>query len=314
MRRKTSADNPSPLDLNLLRVFDALMQERKVVTAAEQLHLSAPAVSNALARLRRATGDALFTRSTQGMQPTPHALAMAQTLGSALAAIDASLARPARFEPATSQRRFCIAMTDIGEIVFLPALMRALQQQAPGVGISTERNAGSHTRDAMARGSTDLAVGWLPDLDAGFHQRRLFEQRYVCLMAKGHPLARGRLTASRFSAARHALVAGEGTGHERIDRLLREQGLQRPALLRLPHFVAVPWIVRDSDLVVTVPLKLAEQVAPALALVQRELPIKLPDFEVNLFWHQRVHDDAGHRWLRGLWAALFGTPPRGRAR
>ncbi len=301
------------LDLNLLRVFDALMQERKVVTAAHRLGLSAPAVSNALARLRRATGDELFTRTAQGMQPTPHALSIAQTLGGALAAIEQSLARPAGFDPATSSRRFRIAMTDIGEIVFLPALMRALQEQAPQVGLETVRNspgeAPGHTRDEMARGGIDLAVGWLPDLDAGFHQRRLFEQRYVCLMAAVHPLATGPLTLERFCGARHALVAAEGTGHERIDRLLRRHGVRRSTLLQLPHFVAVPWIVRDSDLVVTVPLKLAERVAAPLGLVMRELPLALPAFEVNLFWHQRVQADAGHRWLRELWAQQFGPAP-----
>lgn len=295
------------LDLNLLRVFDALMQERKVVAAAQRLGLSAPAVSNALARLRRSTGDALFTRTPQGMQPTPHALAMAQTLGSALQAIEQTLARPARFEPATSTRQFRIAMTDIGEIVFLPTLMAAVQAAAPGIGLVSVRNAPAHTREAMARGDVDLAVGWLPDFDAGFHQRRLFEQRYVCLMARGHPLARGKMTLARFCAARHAVVSAEGTGHERIERLMREQGVQRTVGLRVPQFLSVPWIVRDTDLVVTVPQRLAERMAPALDLVVKELPVTLPGFEVNLFWHQRVHDDAAHRWLRGEWARAFGA-------
>lgn len=294
------------LDLNLLRVFDALLHERKVVAAAQRLGLSAPAVSNALARLRRATGDELFTRTAHGMQPTPHALTIAQTLGGALAAIEQSLAQPARFDPATSTRRFRVAMTDMGEIVFLPTLMRALQEQAPQLGLETLRNAPGDTRDAMARGDIDLAVGWLPDLDAGFHQRRLFEQRYVCLMAAGHPLARGRLTLERFCTARHALVASDGTGHERVHRLMRQHGVRRTALLQLPHFAAAPWIVRDSDLLVTVPLKLAERVTGPLGLVMRDLPLALPAFEVNLFWHQRVHADPGHRWLRELWAQGFG--------
>jgi DNA-binding transcriptional LysR family regulator len=295
------------LDLNLLRVFDALMQDRKVVAASHRLGLSAPAVSNALARLRRATGDTLFVRTAQGMQPTPHALAMAQTLGPALAAIEHSLARPAEFEPATSARTFRVAMTDIGEIVFLPTLMQALQHRAPRVALATLRNTVADTAAEMARGGIDLAVGWLPDLDAGFHQRRLFEQRYVCLMAASHPLARGRLTLERFRQARHAVVAAEGTGHERIDRLMRQQGLRRVAPLQLPHFVSVPWIAAETDLVVTAPQKLADRVARPLGLVVRALPLELPPFEVNLFWHQRVQADPGHRWLRGLWVELFGA-------
>jgi DNA-binding transcriptional LysR family regulator len=296
------------MDLNLLRVFDALWQERKVVAAAQRLQLSAPAVSNALARLRRATGDELFTRTPQGMLPTPHAQAIAPALTEALARIDASLARPARFMPASSARSFRIAMTDIGEIVFLPTLMRALQQQAPELSVSTVRNTAVQLAQAMAEGTVDLAVGWLPDLAAGFRQRRLFEQRYQCLMAAGHPLARGRLTSARFASARHALVVAEGTGHERVEKQLQRHGVKRLLPLQLPHFVAVPWIVADTDLLVIVPQTLAQKVAAPLGLVVRELPVELPGFEVNLFWHQRVQADPGHRWMRELWAQLFGQP------
>jgi DNA-binding transcriptional LysR family regulator len=298
------------LDLNLLRVFDVLMQERKVVAAARRLGLSAPAVSNALARLRRVTADPLFTRTAQGMEPTAHALAMAPTVNQALAALQQSLARPAAFDPLRSQRRFRVAMTDIGEVVFLPTLLRALQAQAPQVSLSTLRNTSTDLRDEMARGTVDLAVGWLPDLDAGFHQRRLFEQRYVCLMAASHPLAKGKLTWARYQEARHAVVAAEGTGHDRADRHMRQHGLHRVVALQLPHFMAVPWIAAETDLVFTVPERLAQKAAgpQGLAgLVVRPLPLDLPAFEVNQFWHQRQHEDAGHRWLRGLWAELFGA-------
>ncbi len=295
-------------DLNLLRVFDALMREGKVVSAAARLGLSPPAVSNALARLRRATGDPLFVRSAQGMLPTPSAQALAATVGPALLALQQALASPRAFEPTGSERRFRVAMTDIGEIVFLPRLMQALQAEAPQVSIHTVRNAAVATRDDMIRGEVDLAVGWLPDLRAGFHQRRLFEQRYVCLMAAGHPLSRGRLTVERYSRAQHLVVLAEGTGHDRVAKLLRQLGAQAVVPLALPHFVAVPWILKDSALVATVPVKLAEQVALPLGLVVREVPVALPPFEVNLFWHERVHRDTGHRWLRERWARLFGGP------
>lgn len=299
-------------DLNLLRVFDALMHEGKVVAAAARLGLSPPAVSNALGRLRRATGDPLFVRSAQGMLPTPHAQMLAQTVGPALQALQQALASPRAFEPMATERRFRVAMTDIGEIVFLPRLMQVLQAEAPQVAIQTLRNAAAQTRDDMARGGVDLAVGWLPDLDAGFHQRRLFEQRYVCLMAAGHALSRGRMTLDRYRKAQHLVVVAEGTGHDRVARQLRQIGAQVLVPLALPHFVAVPWILRDSPLVATVPLKLAQQVAAPLGLVMRDLPRDLPldlsPFEVNLFWHERVHRDPGHRWLRERWARLFGAP------
>lgn len=306
------------MDLNLLRVFDALWHERKVVAAAERLKLSPPAVSNALARLRRATGDELFTRTPQGMLPTPQAEAMAPAIVAALAAIRGSLARPRRFEPAASTRHWRLAMSDIGEIVFLPRLAAALRAQSPQARLQVLRGGraeGRHAlRDALTRGDVDLAVGWLPDLRAGFHRRRLFGQRYVLLMAATHPLAllpRGRLTAARLAASPQVQVLAEGTGHERVDALLRQQGIERSLPLSLPHFAALPWVLRDGDGVAIVPFKLAAQVAAPLGLAVRELPVALPAFEVSLVWHHRAHDDAAHRWMRGLWVELFSETGTG---
>lgn len=293
------------LDLNLLRVFDALSREHKVVAAAARLKLSAPAVSNALARLRRATGDELFTRVSGGMQPTSFAQSIAPAIGDALAAIDNALTARAPFAAAHSERSFRVAMTDIGEIHFLPRLQQQVQRAAPAVALSTVRDSAIDLRHEMASGGVDLAVGWLPDLNAGFHQRRLFSQRYVCLMAQKNPLARGALTRARFLAARHVQARAEGTGHERVDKLLRRAGLPRKLLLSVPHFVALPYIVAETDLVAVVPEVLAERTSASLKLVRRELPVLLPSFEVNLFWHQRVHRDAANQWLRDLVVRLF---------
>lgn len=288
-------------------MFNALLQERKVSAAAERLGLTPPALSNALARLRRATGDELFTRTAQGMLPTPHALAMAAMLGDALARAEAAFGPTPGFDPATSTRHLRIAMTDIGEIVFLPTLMRELPRLAPHLTVSTVRGAALRLPEALADGRVDLAIGWLPDLGDHFHQRHLFEQRYVCVMAAGHPLAEGVLDLERFAAARHTVVLAEGTGHEGVQRLLRAAGVVRPTVLQLPHFVAVPHIVAASDLVATVPHKLAERVAAPFGLVVRELPVALPAFGVDMFWHRRVQADAGHRWLREHLAGWFSA-------
>ncbi len=297
--------DPSRLDLNLLRVFDALSSEHKVVAAAARLKLSPPAVSNALARLRRATGDQLFTRVPGGMQPTAYAQAIAPAINQALAAIDNALTARAPFAAERSARAFRVAMTDIGEIHFLPRLLQAVRRAAPAVVLSTVRDSAINLREEMARGSVDLAVGWLPDLSAGFHQRRLFTQRYVCLMAQSNPLARGTLTKSRFLAAGHVQARAEGTGHQHVDKLLRRAGLPRELVLSVPHFVALPFIVAASDLVAVVPEVLAERTASGLKLVCRDTPVALPSFEVNLFWHQRVHRDAANQWLRDLVVQLF---------
>jgi DNA-binding transcriptional LysR family regulator len=292
-------------DLNLLRVFDALLRDRKVAAAAQRLGLSAPAVSNALARLRRATGDELFTRTPAGMLPTAYAQRIGTTVAASLAALEDSFATPEHFDPRSSRRSFRVAMSDVGEVWFLPGLVRALSLQAPGVSFGSVRNTAIALQQEMAAGSVDLAIGWLPDLGAGFHQRRLFEQRYVCLMAASHPLASGRLTKERFLRARHATVVAEGSGHERVPALLRRHGVAEPVALRLPHFVAVPYIVAETDLVVTVPSKLAEKAVAPFGLVQRPCPLPLPNFEVNVFWHRRAHQEAGNRWLRDLIVALF---------
>jgi DNA-binding transcriptional LysR family regulator len=293
------------MDLNLLRVFDALWHERKVVAAAERLKLSPPAVSNALARLRRATGDELFTRTPQGMLPTPQAEAMAPAIVAALAAIHGSLARPRNFEPGLSARHWRLAMSDIGEIVFLPRLAAALRERSPQAQLQVLRSGRHELRDTLTRGDIDLAVGWLPDLRAGFHRRRLFEQRYVLLMAGTHALAKGRLTVARLAAVPQVQVLAEGTGHERVDTLLRQHGIERRMPLALPHFAALPWVLRAGDGVAIVPYKLAVQVAEPLGLAVRELPVALPAFEVSLVWHHRAHDDPAHRWVRGLWVELF---------
>ena len=171
----------SDIDLNLLVVFHQLMLQRRVSRVAEHLGLSQPAVSNALARLRRLLDDPLFLRTPAGMQPTPLAEQLAAPVAQALAAIHGALNQRAGFEPAHSERVFRIGMTDIGEIYFLPRLMDAIARCAPGVSVSTLRNAAINLKEEMEAGHVDLAIGLLPQLKSGFFQRRLFTQRYVCL-------------------------------------------------------------------------------------------------------------------------------------
>ncbi len=292
-------------DLNLLRVFDVLMQERKVSAAAERLELSQPAVSNALARLRRALGDELLTRAPGGMQPTAYALGVHDALASALKAVEHSLQAKSAFDPATSEWRARIAMTDIGEIVFMPRLLAHLAQAAPGLRLSTVRNTAVNLPTDMADGRIDLAIGWLPDVPQGFFTRRLFTQRYVCLVRAGHPLARGKLSIKKFTSAGHITVLAEGTGHGRADAMLQKLGVARNVVLQVPHFLSVPYLVAQSDLVVTVPERLAAAAAPIFGLEVLAHPVAIPTFEVSLFWHRRVHQEPANRWLREYLAREF---------
>jgi DNA-binding transcriptional LysR family regulator len=295
------------LDLNLLVVFDQLMRQRQVSRAAEQLGVTQPAVSNALARLRRHLGDPLFVRTAAGMQPTPRAQALAAPVAEALAQLRAALSQRDDFTPATSTRQFRIGMTDIGEIYFLPWLLRTLAERAPGVTLSTVRNTAVNLAEELAAGQVDLAIGLLPQLKGGFFKRQLFNQRYVCLMRRGHPLARRTLDSAGYLGAEHVVVVSPGTGHGQVDEGLRRQGLARRVRLTVPHFVAIGHLLADTDLLATVPERLAESLATPFGLVARPMPIALPEAAISVFWHARQHKDAANRWLRGLAFERFGA-------
>jgi DNA-binding transcriptional LysR family regulator len=310
------------LDLNLLRVLDVLMQERRVATAAQRLQLSQPAVSNALARLRKAMGDELLTRAPNGMEPTEFAKSLHATLQPALQAIEQSLQAKAAFDPASSRWQARIAMTDIGEIVFLPALLAHAAQAAPGLTIETLRDSqaksfasASGITTAMAEGRVDLAMGWLPDVTQGLYQRKLFSQHYVCIARTGHPLLSNRvggkkpkLTIDKFLSAEHIAIRAEGTGHTKADETLQgmgKAGQQRKVKLRVPSFLSVPQIVSQTDLIATVPEKLAEQCAKPFQLQVIPHPVDMPAFELKMFWHRRVHTDPANQWLRALIVEFF---------
>ncbi|MDT7838623.1 LysR family transcriptional regulator [Aquabacterium sp. OR-4] len=294
------------IDLNQLVLFQQLMVERRVSKVAENLGLTQPAVSNTLAKLRRQFGDDLFVRTPAGMMPTPFAEQLAEPIGYALGMIHSGLNQHTRFLPSSVKRTITIGMTDIGEIVFLPALVERLRQEAPGLSLATVRTTATTLRDDMEAGKVDLAIGPLPQLKAGFFQRRLFRQRYVCLFRKGHALDRKRLTLTDFKAAEHLVIVSAGTGHGRVDELIQRAGIERSTRLTVPHFVSVGHILRRSDMLATVTERLAESLAEPFELTFRKHPLDLPEVAINVFWHAKVHRSPVHQWLRGIVFDLFG--------
>jgi DNA-binding transcriptional LysR family regulator len=296
----------SDIDLNQLLLFHQLMVHRRVSKVAEVLGITQPAVSNSLARLRRQFGDELFLRTPGGMLPTPFAEQLAEPLGYALGMIHSGLNPQTRFEPASARRAVTIGMTDIGEIVFLPALVERLNREAPGLTLNTQRNTAGTLREDMEAGRVDLAIGLLPQLRANFFQRRLFRQRYVCLFRQGHALDRKRLSLADFRAAAHLSVVSAGTGHHIVDDLLRKAGIERDIRLTVPHFVGVGHILQRSDLVASVPERLATHLAVPFGLTSRPHPAKLPDIGINVFWHARQHRSPANQWLRRVVFELFG--------
>jgi len=293
------------VDLNLLVVFKQLLAQRSVSRAAEALGLSQPAVSNSLARLRKLMGDELFLRTPAGMEPTPFAEQLAESVTYALGMIHSALNQRSSFEPAASDRAFVIGMTDIGEIYFLPKLMERLRRDAPGVTVSTVRNTAAHLRDDMEAGKVDLAIGLLPQLKAGFFQRRLFRQRYVCMFRKGHRLDKRKVSLAEFGAAEHLLVVSEGTGHGKVDEVLKRSGIERRISLTVPHFVAIGHILQATDMVATVPERLAERMVQPFGLAYVAHPATLPEVAINVFWHAKFHKAPANQWLRTLVFDLF---------
>jgi DNA-binding transcriptional LysR family regulator len=297
--------NPKDLDLNLLRVFEAILRLRGVTAAGEELGLTQAGVSNALARLRNLLGDPLFVRTTRGMDPTRYAASIAEGVRQALGLIEATLAGGAAFDPATTERVFRLHMSDIGEMVFLPQLLERLQRTAPGVHIETRSTPEHEIEAALAAGELDLAVGFLPGLRAPVRSHRLFRDAYVCMMRADHPRIGRTLTRRLFVEAAHALVSSIGAGHRVVEELLVAHGLARRIALRVPHFMVVPMILERTDLVVTVPERVAgvfEQMGRFKTLA---LPFEIPRTDVRVHWHERFEQDPGNGWLRGVLVDLY---------
>jgi DNA-binding transcriptional LysR family regulator len=297
----------SRIDLNLLLVFHHLLNLKRVSAVAALLNMSQPAVSSALGRLRTTLKDDLFLRTQTGMHPTPYALQLAAPVASALDVLQKALIVQAAFDPHTSTRNFTIAMTDVGETYFLPALIDTLSQAAPNVTLQIVSVTSSSLKEEMSTGRVDLALGLLPQLQAGFFQQVLFRQKYVCLMRNMHPLAIGKkLDIQAFMTAEHVRVLATGTGHGRVDVVLDKQKTHRRVRLTVPHYVALGDILKCSDLIATVPQRFAERILKPYGLVTQDLPINIEESSIHQFWHGRLHRDPGHQWLRHCVGEIFG--------
>jgi DNA-binding transcriptional LysR family regulator len=294
------------LDLNLLVVFDAILKERNITRAARRVGLSQPAMSSALARLRRTFNDPLFVRTARGMQPTPYAQLLAPPIQRACELVASSLTLGADFDPHASTRSFALYMSDIGQGIFLPKLLPALEERAPRVKVKVLRIPERGAHEAMAAGDVDLAVGLFPDLKAGFFQQRLYRDEFVCLVRSDHPRAKGAISVKQFAEMRHAVVSSAGTGHEAaVERAFAAQKQHRRVALTIPHFMALPIIVARTNYIVTVPrrLALAFEGFPGIRIV--EPPIRIEPFDIRQHWHERYHHDPANRWMRALVAELF---------
>ena len=297
------------LNLDWLEVFVQIYKTQSVTRAAALLGMEQASASIALNKLRQHFDDRLFIRTGEGMVPTPRAQSIYPELMEALLRIERARGKPAVFSPKDAVRTFRICMTDISEIIILPTLINHLQKTAPGLVVEAEKIS-SDSRQRLASGDVDLAVGFLPDLEAGFYQQALFEQDFVCLAAKNHPRIKGeqghgKLTQLQFSKEGHIAVTVSSTGHVIVDKVLAKQRIDRRIVLRVPSFLGVARIVAQTEFLVIVPRQLGMALAAQEQVQVLEPPISLPHYKVKQHWHERFHADAGNSWLRQTMAKLF---------
>jgi DNA-binding transcriptional LysR family regulator len=292
------------LSLEALEVFTQIYQTQSVSRAAALLGMEQASASILLGKLRTHFDDRLFVRTALGMTPTPRAQSIYPDVAEALARIAAARGKPATFEPSTAQREFRIAMTDISEIIILPKLINHLQRIAPRIMVAAEKIA-EGSRQRLAMGEVDVAVGFLPDLEAGFYQQALFEQDFVCLAAKNHPRVQGKVSKAQFAKEGHIAVTVASTGHAIVDKALAKQKIERRVVLRVPSFLGVARIVAQTEFLVIVPRQLGMALATQERVQVLEPPIALPHYKVKQHWHERFHADAGNVWLRQTMAQLF---------
>ena len=286
--------------LNLLLVFEALWLDRSVTLAAERLGVSQAAVSGSLKRLRDEYQDTLFTLVGRRMQPTPMAEAMSEAVLGALNQLRQTRIKPKVFDPSTAQRNFVIRTRDIGEIVSLPSVVERLVNEAPEVTLRTVFKPLEETVNGLAEGQIDLALGFMPALESNIHRRTLIKQNYVCVMRKGHPLERKKITPDQLLQCNHLLVENSGSGHLVLERALLDLGARRRIKLRIPQYLSAPHFLISSDLVWMAPAILAQTLVKHFPLHIAPLPIHLPEYEVALYWHERYHRDPANQWLRAF--------------
>lgn len=300
------------IDLNLLVALDALLEERHVSRAARRVGLSQPAMSNALARLRAAFGDDLLVRTPRGMEPTARGLELADQVRQVLRQVERVLTPDASFDPARSETRFVLRMSDLLSRLFLPGIAGALLRDAPRASFEIVHLSPAQTVQALESDNCDLALSTGLDHGGSIQRQPLLADRMVCLMRQDHPAARGPFGLEQLLALGHLRASISPVDSRFVDDALARLGRRRRVVANVPHWLVVPEVLRATDLVAVMPERLANVLArPADGFMRRDLPLAEAAFEWALYWHRRHAGSAQHAWLRGL---VTGAVRAGEAR
>lgn len=283
------------IDLNLLVILDALLSEQHVTRAAERLHLSQPAVSHALARLRDLLCDPLLVRAGSGLVPTARALELAAPLAETLAQVQSLLA-PNTFDPTSASRTFRLAMSDYGAAIILPGLIRTLRTEAPGIDLQISHASREGMVDGLLNGDIDLAAGVLPELPGELRSTPLFEERYVCLLDRHSLPANGQLDLPTYLSRPHVLLEMRGSGTPEIERTLTALRERRRVAISLPHWSVAPQFISGTDLILTVASRALNEV-DGESLIVVPPPFEIAPFTFVSAWHKRRGGDQALNWL-----------------
>jgi len=297
------------IDLNLLVAFDALMDERNVTRAAARVGVSQPAMSAALSRLRKLFADPLFLRSPEGLLPTPRARDLADPLCSALRQIEGAVVKKPAFVPETATLTFNLGLSEYPAFVLLPALLQALQAQAPHVSLNVQA---FHDRDdavdLLDAGTIDAAVGVPPtQADGRIMTREVLSDEFVTIVASQHPAARRGMDMKTWLSLSHVLVSPEGQRHGLVDQALAQRGKKRRLAMTLPQMFAVPAVVARTRLTATLMKRVALHSPAGRKLVMFDPPVALPKIDFHLIWHRRGDAHPAQRWLRDLVASVAAS-------
>lgn len=299
--------NLRTFDLNLLRVFEAISRDGNVSKAADQLGMSQSAVSNALNRLRNQFGDPLFVRTRHGMEPTPRAAQLTEALLHGMSTIRSALSEGGTFDPAVSTHRFTLLMTDVGQIAFLPTILSRIASEAPHVDLSVIEYGLERYEELLENGTADLAIGRI-SLSETLMSEQIHSAPFVVLLMRDHPLLRrdprGELVLdyASYLAAPHVSVRPRGATGDPVSQALGADARKRRIALSIPHATALPTIIENTELIATIPSVCARYLVANSALVTVAPPLAIESNHVHMWWHKRNSRDAGHRWLRQLFA------------
>ena len=288
------------IDLNLLVVLDALLTEKHVTRTGLRLHLSQPAISHSLNKLRILLDDPLLIR--QGNEVVLSALAqnLQAPLKDILGQIETLLGQSIDFVPADSQRTFRVAMSDYGAAIVLPKLLVQLRTQAPGTSLVVIQDSRLGMLEQIEQGKIDLAVGVFAALSADVSSDVLFEETFTCLLNRRSLPENGVLDLDSYLARPHVLVSMDGNTQGEVDNVLRSQGLQRRVAVNVPHWGTAPGMIADTDLILTVATRTLDNVPLGDTLVALAPPLTVAPFNYVQVWHNRFNQDPAHRWLREL--------------